>query len=165
VHYVADLITLSFFEILLIKADRSLSGDPGKVLAIVSKGDVGLYTRMVSGRLVLQMDDVENVPPEVVVLGDVRVEPTKLLLFELEPALVTNVTEIVLVVIFALLLFSHGGKRVYNNTEENIQQDNFNQDVEKEIEPKLEAVLLLLVFVMDRLCVMANSSIQTDPFI
>ena len=76
------------------------------------------------------MDDVEDVIPEVVILTDMTVEPTLTHLIKDETIRVANEAHVLCVHLQELLLLSHFGESVNDDTEEDVEEDDFHEDME-----------------------------------
>ena len=76
------------------------------------------------------MDDVEDVIPEVVILTDMTVEPTLAHLIKDETIRVANEAHVLRVHLQELLLLSHFGESVNDDTEEDVEEDDFHEDME-----------------------------------
>ena len=104
--------------------ERVVPRQPAHVTCVVHAEDVRLDSRHLSRILRHQMDDVEDIAPEVVVLADVPIEAPLAQLVEDEPVLVADEADVFRVHLQVLLLFSHLCEGVNDDTEEDVEQDD-----------------------------------------
>jgi len=77
------------------------------------------------------MHDIEDVLPQVVVCLDMSIKAAFRVLVEDEPLKVADKANIVHVFVVLLLLISQGCERVHNNSEDNVQADDVDHNLER----------------------------------
>jgi len=110
------------------------------------------------------MHYVEHILPEIVIFRDM-VEEASTVFVELLPVQITDVAEVVLVVLNLLLLFSQLSKCIDDDTEQNIQQNDLHKDVEARIMEELDIVLVKGVCVVDRFRVVPNATTKEQALV
>ena len=78
----------------------------------------------------MQVNDVKDIFPQVVVMSDVAQKASLLIGFKHKSFIVANETNIVHVIVICWFLISKGGEGIYNNTKNDIQTDDVNNDLE-----------------------------------
>ena len=95
--------------------------------------DVRLYTIKVRVVFRGKMDNIVNILPQVMIMIYVLIESTFTILIKHEFLNITNIAPVFHVVIVDALFISQTSEGVYNNTEDNIETNNVNYDLESSI--------------------------------
>lgn len=95
--------------------------------------DVRLYTIKVRVVFRSKMDNIVNILPQVMIMIYVLIESTFTILIKHEFLNITNIAPVFHVVIVDALFISQTSEGVYNNTEDNIETNNVNYDLESSI--------------------------------
>jgi hypothetical protein len=76
------------------------------------------------------MNNIEHILPEIMILLNVPLESTFRILIKDETLKITNIANVVHVLIILGLLISQCSKRVNNNTENDIETDDIDNNLE-----------------------------------
>ena len=69
------------------------------------------------------------------------------------------------VFIVLALLVSEGGEGIYDDTEDNVQRDNVDYDVERAIMDQFKEVFLSIVVKVERFSCVSNSSSEANALV
>ena len=98
-----------------------LARQPVKIVAVVHLVDIGLDSCHLRRILILQVDDVEDVEPQVMVFADVSIEATLAKFVKDETILVADETDVLRVHLNELFLLTHLREGIDNDTEEDVE--------------------------------------------
>lgn len=109
------------------------------------------------------MNHVVDVIPEVVVVSDVLLEASSFI--ESHTAKVTNEANIYFIVQSCSFFISHLGKRIDNDSEQYIEQNNLYDNVETSVMNKFEEVLLSSIQIMNGLRNIAYTTTKSQSLV
>ena len=136
------------------------------VVGLLAKGlHIGLDTVVVAGVDSVQVSDVEHVHPHVVVLLDMALEAAVAELVEQQSLKIADEAAAVHVLLFGALVVSQRGESVNDLTEEHVEHDDLDDDVERGVVTELDQVSLAHLVVVYRLSDIADASTEAQALV
>ena len=166
-HFVKQSALFFLFAVLFsyFKAHCFLPWNPSVILVLQLLVNISLDSRVVRTGLGVQVHDVVDVLPQIVVVLNVSLETALLLLLKDESLEVANITHIVHVLFVLFLLVSQRGKRVNDDSEDDVEANDIVDDLEEEIVRELKEVKLRVLFKVDPHAHITCTSSEPDCFV
>lgn len=157
---IVTAITVGHFE-----AHSNAIGHPVNDIFLKLVFDKGLHAIVVGTVFGVQMHNVEDILPQVVVLFNVFREaafdcPIKNQVLE-----IANVAPVMRIEIILTLLVTQLGERIDDNTENDIQTYDIDNDLEARIVRQLEQVLLRLIVEVHRFGNVADAATVSEALV
>ena len=99
------------------------------------------------------------------VFANVSVEAALGTFIENKPILVANEADVFCVHLKVLFLLAHFRKGINNDTEQNVQKNDFDKNLKAEVVRKLYEVLGLFFVIVDHLSVVADTSAEKEALV
>ena len=111
------------------------------------------------------MNNIEHILPEIVIFSNMPGEATVSSSFEDKVLDVADVASVERIEIIFGFLITKLGKRVYDDSENDVQTDDVDNDLESSIMHKLKEVFLCLIIEMHRLSDITNTTTVSESLI